>query len=149
MADLDKRDDREDWLKWAIEFMRRGLWAGDTIVVHGPHSPVDYMWGEAEARVDGGRSRIDGGPYWSQFEFRTASGIRGIHDVRGVRVKDAADGTPFPVLKLSELTPKAQRWLRMARRTKAKLQEERTALCSYAAPSSTSSPRAISGGRPG
>jgi hypothetical protein len=49
MADLNKRDDREDWLKWAIEFMKRGLWAGDYITVHGPHSPADYMWDEADA----------------------------------------------------------------------------------------------------
>ena len=33
MADLDKRENREDWLKWAIEFMRRGIWPEDVITV--------------------------------------------------------------------------------------------------------------------
>jgi|HubBroStandDraft_1064217.scaffolds.fasta_scaffold05938_2 hypothetical protein len=42
MADLNKRNDREDWLKWAIEFMKRGLWAGDCITVDGPHTCGAY-----------------------------------------------------------------------------------------------------------
>ncbi len=36
MADLEKHHDREDWLTWTIEFMRRGLWLDDCITVHGP-----------------------------------------------------------------------------------------------------------------
>ena len=52
MADLNKRDDREAWLKWAIEFRKRGLWASDYITVHGPHSPADHMWGEADATCE-------------------------------------------------------------------------------------------------
>src|SRR5208283_1866612 len=37
MAILDKERDRDSWLPWAIEFMRRGLWLGQEIEVHGPH----------------------------------------------------------------------------------------------------------------
>jgi hypothetical protein len=69
MADLEKHQDREDWLQWAIEFMRRGIWPEDIITVHGPHSPADYMWGEM-----------------AHYTFQTAHGIRGIHDVHGVRI---------------------------------------------------------------
>ena len=119
MGDLHKRDDREDWLKWAIEFMKRGLWADDYITVHGPHSPADYMWGEAQAEWDGVG-------HWLRCEFRTARRIRGIHDVRGVRIVDAYDGSiRYPIQKASELTPKAQRWLRAAQRTLGKLRENR------------------------
>ena len=54
MATLDKHTDRRDWLKWAIEFMRRGLWLDDEITVHGTHAPpANYIWGEATARIDG------------------------------------------------------------------------------------------------
>jgi hypothetical protein len=115
MAELHKRDDREDWLKWAIEFMKRGLWADDYITVHGPHSSADYMWGEADASWDGtGRS--------VQCIFETARGIRSIHDLRGVRIVDAEDRSiHYPIQNVSDLTPKAQRWLRNARLTQARL----------------------------
>jgi len=54
MTFLDRHRDREEWLKWAIEFARRGLWASPVIQVHGPHGPhADMMWSEAEACVDG------------------------------------------------------------------------------------------------
>ena len=111
VADLDKRENREDWIKWAIEFVSRGIEPEDVITVHGPHSPADYMWGEM-------------GPY----EFRTASGIRGIHDVRGVRVINTYSRQPCPLIPKSELSPKERRWLRTARRTLARRRSERTTL---------------------
>jgi hypothetical protein len=50
MANLHRRDDREAWLRWAVEFLRRGLDPADVITVHGPHQPpANYLWGEAEA----------------------------------------------------------------------------------------------------
>ena len=101
MADLNKRDNREDWLKWAIEFMKRGLWAGDYITVHGPHGPADYMWGEADAAWHG----IG---YSLRCEFQTARGIHSIHDVRGVRIVNGDErSVRFPPQRVSGLTPKA------------------------------------------
>jgi hypothetical protein len=44
MADLDKHLNREDWLRWAIEFMRRGLWLDQEITVHGPHDPTNIVF---------------------------------------------------------------------------------------------------------
>src|SRR6266851_3108367 len=104
MAELEKRNDRKDWLRWAIELLRRGIWAGDVITVHGPHVPhVPYMWGETEGW-------LDGQGLGSTFRFRTPSGIRRIYDVRGVIVRNE-EGERFPVLRISELSPKARRWL--------------------------------------
>jgi hypothetical protein len=112
MADLYKHDEemREDWLKWAIEFAKRGIWPEDYITVHGPHSPYDYMWGEM------------GG-----YEFRTCGGIHGIHDVRGVRIHERVCGETvrYPVLPDRDLEPKLRKWLRAAQRTLATLRAER------------------------
>ncbi len=119
MADLNKRDEREDWLKWAIEFMKRGLWAGDYITVHGPHGPADYMWGDADATWDGLG-------YSLRCEFQTARGIHSIHDVRGVRIVNGDErSVRFPLQRTSDLTPKAQTWLQKARHVLAQLRESR------------------------
>jgi len=117
MAYLDKRgDDRKDWLRWAIELLRRGILAGETITVHGPHGPdAPFMWGETEGE-------IDGSGFGRTLRFRTVSGIRGIYDVRGVTVRDE-EGEKYPVLPVSELTPKARRWLAKARRVSNSLIE--------------------------
>jgi len=117
MADLEKHGDRKDWLRWAIELLRRGIWAGDVITVHGPHGPDSpFMWGEVEGW-------LDGAPGGGLFTFRTASDICGIYDVRGVRVRDD-DGNSFPLLPPSELSPKARRWLLVAERLCAQLTVE-------------------------
>lgn len=110
MAFLDKRCDHKDWLRWPIELLRRGVWAGETITVHGPHGPdTPCMWGETEGECDGsGLLRT--------FHFRPMSGIRGIYDVRGVTIRDVEEGEKYPVLRMSELTPKARRWLSNARK---------------------------------
>ena len=116
MAELEKHGDRKDWLRWAIEFMHRGIWPDETITVHGPHGPdASYMWGEAEGHLDLA-DRFEG----CSVVFRTASGIRGIYDVRGVTVKDR-EGNKYPKLKLSELTSKARRWLAVAERLSERL----------------------------
>lgn len=118
MADLEKHQDREDWLRWAVEFMTRGLWADDLITVHGPHTPpADCMWGNAEAWIDG----ADMGAI---CVFTTPRAIRGRHDVQGVRISSDS-GERFPILKASELTPKARRWLRAARTVLKRLGEQR------------------------
>jgi hypothetical protein len=114
MATLDKRTDRRSWLKWGIEFMRHGLWLDEEITVHGPHEPpADHMWGEATARIDGERD-LRG----VLCGFKTTRQVRSKYDVRHVRIFDAEDKEEaFPVLKISQLSPKARKWLKTARRT--------------------------------
>ncbi len=114
MADLEKRDNHKDWLRWAIELMRRGIWADNTITVHGPHHPdAPFMWGEAWGTVDGHN-------YNALFKFQTASGIRGIYDIRGVTIQDE-EGNQFRIRSIRELSPKAQHWLKVARAELKKL----------------------------
>ncbi len=110
MAELHKQHDRADWLTWAIEFMRRGLWLDEEITVHGPHDSTNRMWGDATARIDG----KEWGPDCSFQAVANRIYIWNADD------KDER----FPVLKASELTPKAQRWLRIARRMLRKLRSE-------------------------
>ncbi len=101
--------------------MRRGLWLNEIITVHGPHGP-EGMWGEAEATEDGSSS-------FCQCKFVTG-GARNIYDIRRVRINstDGSDSVRFPLLKKSELSPKAQRWLKAATRTHANLERERRQL---------------------
>ncbi len=114
MADLEKHGDRESWLTWAIEFMRRGLWLDQVITVHGPHDSTNRMWGNATARIDG----QEWGPECSFLAIAKRSKYRPMR----IRIWDADDKEErFPLLKVSVLTPKAQRWLRVARRTLKKL----------------------------
>ena len=96
MAELHKRDDRRDWIRWAVEFMRRGLWLDESITVHGPHAPYDYMWGEADATVD------DDGPS-VEVTFATGRKIRGLRDLRGLRIvsNECGEKTTYPVVKES------------------------------------------------
>ncbi len=117
MAELEKHDNRKDWLRWAIEFLRRGIWVGEIVTVHGPHPGASYMWGEVDGWVDwfpptvDTKAQISNG--WMSFAFRTASGIRSIYDIRGVRVW-ADGGENFPLLRESELSQRARRWLLVA-----------------------------------
>jgi hypothetical protein len=114
MADLDKHSDREDWIRWAVEFMRRGIWPEETITVHGPHSPpANLMWGQM-----------------GDYEFATPHNTP-MHDPRGVRVwlvvGSSWDKEACPLLPQSELDTKQRRWLRAARRTLARLESQRQA----------------------
>jgi hypothetical protein len=119
MANLHKRDDREDWLTWAIEFMRRGLWLDRYITVHGPHDASGAMWGDATAQVDGQE-------YWPECRF-SAVAKRSKYRPAWIRIwADEAD-MRFQVRKTSELTPKALRWMRAAESTLRKLRNERQA----------------------
>ncbi len=109
MAELERHQDRESWVSWAIEFVRRGLWPADVITVHGPHaSSADHFWGEAEAWDESGT--------WSYMvEFQTPPRHGG--DRRGVRLWDAEHpGTHFPVVRGSAMSHAQRRWLRIARR---------------------------------
>jgi hypothetical protein len=110
MANLEKRLDRKDWL-------RRGIWAGETIIVHGQHgSDASYMWGETDGTSDPPDGLFSG----CKVAFRTASGIRGKYDIRGLRVHDTHH-TIYLKLPESGLSPKARRWLLVAERLSKKL----------------------------
>lgn len=114
MADLNKHEDKKDWLTWAIEFMRRGLWLDEEITVHGPHDSSNAMWGSAFARKDGHE-------WWPECSFR-ADAKHGMYRPIGIRIWITdEESCTFPLLKTSELTPKAQKWLRTSRRTLKKL----------------------------
>jgi len=65
-------DHREDWLRFAKEFARRGLWPIDEIEVHGPHHPRDYMWGVVEC-IDY-RSSVRATPIVRSIQYRTRQG---------------------------------------------------------------------------
>jgi hypothetical protein len=123
MAELDKHGEREDWLRWAIEFMRRGLWLDSTIIVHGPHSPYSFVWSEADAQLDGENHFVG-------VKFRTSSNIRNKYDVRVVRIwENDRDRQTFAIMKKSALTPKARHWLETATKTLARLRAERRRAC--------------------
>jgi hypothetical protein len=115
MAEVCKHDEetREDWIRWAMEFVKRGIEPEDCITVHGPHAPNDYMWGEM-----------------GEYEFRTCRGTRGIHDVRGLRIRESvfSETVTCPILPIRELDHKRQRWLQAAERTLARRRQERQAL---------------------
>jgi hypothetical protein len=74
MANLDKHNDQEAWLAWAIEFVRRGLHPMGDIEIHGPHAPPgDFMWGKAFCK-----DILDG--RYHEVEFRTQR-CRSIWDI--------------------------------------------------------------------
>ena len=122
MAIINKHEDRESWIRWAIEFLRRGLWVDDSIELHGPHqSPADCMWGKADAQWDGSEECYE-------VSFQTAKEIKNRYDLRGVRIEqlDSSHGerVQFPLMPMKSLTPKAKRWLRVAGAVHANLRQE-------------------------
>jgi hypothetical protein len=124
MADLEKHDelDRESWIRWSVEFMRRGLWPDDIITVHGPHSKTGF-WNnrgeEVSCEIDGTNDVVD-------VLFRSRKPHHtGKYDVRNVKFYDSNDGTVFPILKASELTPAARKWIKAAKRQLRHYHEER------------------------
>src|SRR5437899_3713549 len=112
VAELERHQDRDSWVSWAIEFVRRGLWPADVITVHGPHaSSADHFWGDAEAWDESGT--------WS-FTVAFQTPARHGWDRRRVRLWDAEHpGTHFPVVRRSAMSHAQRRWLRIARRLAA------------------------------
>ena len=106
MAFLDKHEDQEAWLAWAIEFMRRGLYPEDKIEVHGPHAPHDFMWGSAFCT-----DIVDGGYF--EVKFRTSR--CSIWDIRGVTIKktekEYGHEVRFPIVAPSDLPSRWKRHL--------------------------------------
>jgi len=77
------------------------------------------MWGEADAAWDGLG-------YSLRCEFQTARGVHSIHDVRGVRIVNGDERSVCsPLQRVTDLTPKAQKWLRKVQHTLAQLRENR------------------------
>jgi len=106
--------------------VRRGLWPSHAIEVHGPHLlHADLRWGEARASVDGGHPIC----FDLEVAFKTARGIAGIHDMRGVPIeaKDRdCDGKrqQFPLVPTGELSRSASRWVMVVGCLHAELREE-------------------------
>jgi len=124
MAILEKHIDREDWLRWAIAFMQLGLWLDVEFEVHGPHYPSGRMWGKVLARVDSTGENVP-------CVF-LAKAHRSKYDPVDIRVfmgdvNEPVETDRFPLVKASQLTPRARRWLRGAQRTANKLRRERQA----------------------
>ena len=121
MAILFENDDgstREGWLRYAVEFARRGLYPPDEITTHGPHAePADRIWGAAEAR-DHRRT-----PWIVSFE--TAPGIVGRDDLDTLTMwsDDDDERRAFPVLARAELKPEVRTLLRRTRRELARLRQ--------------------------
>lgn len=96
----DNEEDRERWLTWAIELMRRGLSPTGGIEVHGPHTA-----GPPIARVGDARCEDISGEEWP-ICFQPSQGIRNIWDVRNVRVwADESECFPntFPLVSVKQL----------------------------------------------
>jgi hypothetical protein len=118
VAELDRRDDRESWLVWAIELGRRGLRPIGVITVHGPHGPeAPFMWGEANCLVDG-----QGDPELVEVEFRSGTvRSRGFWDVHSVRVWTR--GSPeerWPIMPAGDFTARHRQWLAAARKERVR-----------------------------
>jgi hypothetical protein len=118
--------DRESWLRLAIEFMRRGLWLSEAVTVHGPHEASNRMWGDFEGWVDGPGPRFaDDNAVACDFNA-TADGSK-YRPFRIVAWNQDDKSVNYPVLPASQLSPKARRWMKAARRTLAALAAERRA----------------------
>lgn len=121
MAEIGKYEDRESWIKWTREIVRRGLWPVKYITVHGPHPyPGDHHWGNATCTRDSDPDEI------VEVEFQSRRPCRK-YIVRNVEMwTDGPWGKEtFPLLKLSELSMRARRWLRVAKRMLDNYAQER------------------------
>jgi hypothetical protein len=76
------------------------------------------MWGDNEGFLDEPDFPLVG------VYYRTASGIRGIHDVRGVVIRDQETKEAYPVLPLKNFSPKLRRWLKVAQPLSARITRE-------------------------
>lgn len=122
MAEIEKHRDRETWIRWAREFIRRGLWPADIITIHGPHPyPLDFHWGETYCR-----------PEWSpkrfiEIEFHSRRPCRK-YFVGNVVMENGGRGREkeiFPLLKSYERSKRGRRWLRVAERVLKNYTQER------------------------
>ncbi len=99
MADLYENDDdprnHASWIEWTIALMKRGLKPIGPVVIHGPHPPADYQWGEAECEY------LGSGCYEVVYQTRNGSGW-GTSGLR-VQEKDGDDNCKFPKLQKSKM----------------------------------------------
>src|SRR6266545_5377972 len=96
MADLDRDDAnyRKDWLEWAVQLARHGLWPGRCIRISGPHRG-DRYWGHADCE------RTDGRQVEAHFDAQLGRQDPGWQWRRPVRLRvNTRDGDErFPVVK--------------------------------------------------
>ena len=104
----NKNDDRESWIRIAIQIARRGISVqGQGITIHGPHDETGNMWGDFEG------SKSPHG-YSDEFEFSAkAKGSKYRPYQFRIWLKDSRE--LFPILKASQLNPKLKRWARSIR----------------------------------
>ena len=127
MAFLEKHSERESWIKWAREFVRRGLWPDKYITVHGPHDyPADHHWGEADCIREGNLDDVFKVSFSSRRPCRKYV-VRNVVMWQYDEWGDAAyePDVRFPLLKASELSMRARRWLRAAQYMLDRYVEER------------------------
>jgi hypothetical protein len=115
----EKNDDRESWIRIAIQFARRGILVHGGITIHGPHDETSNMWGE----IDTGEKH--GGCY-DEFEF-SAKANHSKYRPFMFRIWQKDSKELYPILKASELDPRTARWMKAAKRTLRKLEAERQA----------------------
>jgi hypothetical protein len=111
-------DSREDWVRIAIQFARRGILVYERITVHGPHDSTCNMWGGIECGEEHGTGR------YGEFKFSAKSNGSKYRPFK-FRIWEKDSKELYPVLKASELDPKTARWMKAARRTLGKLEAAR------------------------
>jgi hypothetical protein len=114
----EKNDDRESWIRIAIQFARRGILVHGGITVHGPHDDTSNMWGDAEGE--------EHGTSYDDFEFSAKSNGSKYRPFK-FRIWSKNSKELFPILRASELDARTSRWMRAAKRTLRKLEAERRA----------------------
>ena len=124
MATLYKNEpeDREDWVRWAIAFVQRGLWLDDEVNVHGPHDASGHMWGDTWAKLD---STGEQAPFDFFAKGRRKYDPGDIRIYRGEVGEAVDESEEFPLVEISQLTPNAQRNLRELERAAEPLRRER------------------------
>lgn len=116
MATICENDvtQRESWLAWLIEFMKRGLRPCDEFVVHGPHSPhAEYMWGEAECGFFNGCG--------VEVYFETAP-CCSIFSIKGIKIRDKESNERYPTIPTDQLS---EEWIQEIKEARKELKQIR------------------------
>jgi|SRR5215469_247863 len=123
MAILNKLYDREDWLRWAIAFMKHGLWLNAEFEVHEPNNNGDSIWGNAFAKADS-----TGHDFPCVFFAETRNIMYDPVKIRvyaGEKNRPAEEIDRFPLVGAYQLTFEARIWLRGAKHEAKQLRWKR------------------------